>query len=344
MAIFSQSTGLLLAGLLINTVGTAQAMEPDILIAAAAPPVTRHTETAAISMLMQQARLPGQSNLIQQALIRFSRLEPQPNAGYWLLAADIAQQQHQFTRAKAALEQAAQLQQQPQIPLMQARIALVEAKPEQAMRYCQQLLTLQELFLFELCSLEVAGRNGQLANSYPLLQRVAKRKDIPAELRLYLQAVLAEQAEQLQQPVIAAQHLEPWLAQAPVPIWLKWADLLMTTAPQRVYAQLNKLAHELQLEDALLLRLARAEQLVKAGNRHLAAVTERIALRERRQDLLHSADLTYFYLFLQADNAKARRYAGINYQQAKEPDDLKLAQLSGWTQTELASLTKKGIL
>jgi hypothetical protein len=344
MAVFSHRTGLLLTGLLINMVGTAKAMEPDILIAAEAPPVTQHTETTQISMLMQQARLPGQSNLIQQALIRFSKLEPQPKAEYWLLAADMAQQQHQFTKAKAALEQAAQLQQQPQIPLMQARIALVEAKPEQAMRYCKQLLALQELFLFELCSLEVAGRNGQTAHSYPLLQRIAKRKNIPAQLRLYLQAVLAEQAEQLQQPTIAAQHLQPWLAQAPVPMWLKWADLSMAIAPQQVYQQLSNLGQQLPLEDGLLLRLARAEQLLQAGNQHLTAVAERIALRERRQDLLHSADLTYFYLFLQTDNDKARRYAGINYQQAREPDDLKLAQLSGWTPAELAQLTKKGIL
>jgi len=344
MAIFNHRTGLLLAGLLINMVGPAKAMEPDILIAAAAPPVTQHTETTQISMLMQQARLPGQSNLIQQALIRFSKLEPQHNNDYWLLAADMAQQQHQFTRAKAALEQAAQLQQKPQIPLMLARIALVEAKPEQAIRHCKQLLSLQELFLFELCSLEATGRNGQAEKSYPLLQRMAKRKDIPPVLRLYLQAVLAEQAEQLEQPLIAAQHIQPWLADAPVPMWLKWADLSMATAPQQVYQQLSNLGQQVQLEDGLLLRLARAEQLIQAGNQHLTAVAERIALRERRQDLLHSADLTYFYLFLQADSAKARRYAGINYQQAREPDDLKLAQLSGWTPDELAQLTKKGIL
>ena len=349
MELNSRLAGLLLAcslliGLLINMLGITEVMSPDVLIVAAEQPVSESTETSQVANLMQQARLPGQSKLIQQALIQFSKLEPQNNADYWLLEADIAQQQHQFTRAKTALERAVKLQPQPQIPLMLARIALVEANPEQALRYCKQLLTLRELFLFELCTLEATGRNGQAEKSYPLLQRMAKRTDIPAELRMYLQTVLAEQAEQLQQPIIAAQHIEPWLANAPVPMWLKWADVLMATAPQHVYDQLSKLGQEVTLEDALLLRLARAEQLTQADNQYLTAAIEQIALRERRKDLLHSADLTYFYLFLQPNIAKARHYAGINYLQAREPDDLKLAQLSSWTPTELAQLLKKGML
>jgi len=344
MAVISQRAGLFVVGLLIIMMDSAQAKDQDVLIAASRVPVTQDTETAQIATLMKQARLPGQSKLIQQALIQFSKLEPQNNADYWLLEADIAQQQHQFVRAIAALERAAQLQPQPQIPLMLARIALVEAKPEQALRYCKQLLTLRELFLFELCTLEATGRNGQAEKSYPLLQRMAKRTDIPAELRMYLQTVLAEQAEQLQQLTIAAQHIEPWLANAPVPMWLKWADVLMATAPQQVYNQLSKLGQQVTLEDALLLRLARAEQLTLADNQYLKAVTEQIALRERRQDLLHSADLTYFYLFLQPNIAKARHYAGINYLQAREPDDLKLAQLSSWTPTQLAQLLKRRML
>ncbi len=306
-----------------------------VLVMAQAAASNRGSALQHIATLLQQARLPGQSRLFQQAQLSFNQLPITPSAEYWLLRADIAQQQHQFEAALAALQQAEQFQPQPQIALVRARIALVRAQPKQALAACKPLLAFKELFLFQLCSLEAIGRAGQAAQSYPLLQKLASQTDIPVPERIYLQAMLAEQAEWLTQPAAAAQHLRPWLNQAPVPFWIKWADLTLSLAPTAVYQQLTALAKHQTLEDSLLLRLARAEQITNQGQQYQQAVALQIQLRERRQDLLHSADLAYFYLFLQPNKQKAQQYSGLNYQQAKEPDDQKLALQSGWTQAEL---------
>lgn len=296
-----------------------------------------------IAGLLQQARLPGQGGLFQQAQLQFNQLAAQPSADYWLLRADIAQQQHQFSAALAALQQAEQLQlqPQPQIALMRARIALVQAQPKQALTACKSLLAQKELFLLQLCSYEALGRSGEAAQSYPQLLKLAQQPTIPTSERLYLQAILAEQAEMLQQPAVAAAHLYPWLAQAPVPLWNKWADLMLDQDPAMVYQQLAALAQTAMPEDSLLLRLARAEQLIEAGTQYQNLMADQIQLRERRKDLLHSADLAYYYQHLQPDQTKAHHYAGINYQQAKEPDDQKLALQSGWTQAALDALDTK---
>lgn len=335
-----------------NGPGTAQAgpvsiaAVPDQLLLAAMPNTDNNTPPMTqIASLLHQARFPGYSGLFLQAQLKFNQLQPPAapeqqaqHAEYWLLRADIAQQQHQFSAALAALLQAEKLQPQPQIALVRARIALVQAAPKQALAACKTLLSQQELFLFQLCSLEAIGRDGQAAQSYPLLLKLAKQADIPLSLRLYLQAVLAEQAEALQQPLVAAGHLLPWLPQAPVPFWNKWADLMLLQDPGAVYQQLHSLAQNLTLEDSLLLRLARAEQLTQSTSRYQALISAQIQLRERRRDQLHSADLAYYFLHLQPNQTKAHHYAGINYQQAKEPDDLKLALQSGWTQAALDAL------
>lgn len=316
----------------------AQQAEPaaqTVLVMAQAPANKSGSALQQIASLLQQARLPGQSRLFQQAQLHFNQLTPEPNAEYWLLSADLAQQQHQFDAALAALEQAERFQPQPQIALVRARIALVQAQPKQALTACKPLLGFKELFLFQLCSLEAIGRAGQVEQSYPLLLKLANQTDMPLPERLYLQATLAEQAEWLQQPAVATAHLLPWLSQAPVPFWIKWADLTLSQEPAMVYQRLATLTKDAALEDSLLLRLARAEQLTNQGQKYQQLATAQIQLRERRQDLLHSADLAYFYLYLQPNARKAQQYSGLNYQQAKEPDDQKLALQSGWTQAAL---------
>jgi hypothetical protein len=306
-----------------------------VLVMAQAPANNNGSALQQIASLLQQARLPGQSRLFQQAQLHFQQLAPEPSAEYWLISADLAQQQHQFDAALAALQQAELLQPQPQIALVRARIALVRAQPKQALTACKPLLAFKELFLFQLCSLEAIGRAGKVDQSYPLLLKLARQTDMPLPERLYLQATLAEQAEWLQQPTVATAHLLPWLSQAPVPFWIKWADLTLSLEPATVYQRLATLNKDAALEDSLLLRLARAEQLTNQGQQYQQLAAAQIQLRERRQDLLHSADLAYFYLHLQPNARKAQQYSGLNYQQAKEPDDQKLALQSGWTQAAL---------
>lgn len=174
----------------------------------------------------------------------------------------------------------------------------------------------------------------KLQDSYKALQLLARQQQsIPLAQQQWLIAVLAEQAEFLHQPKQARAWLEQLLfaAQselAPLPLWVKWADLTLKQDATLVYQKLQHLHQHQQLEDALLLRLALAEQQLAEGQEYQVLMQQRVSLREQRQDTLHSADLAHYYLRLAPDPKKALYYAGLNVQQAQEPDDQLLFTLA----------------
>lgn len=80
------------------------------------------------------------------------------------------------------------------------------------------------------------------------------------------------------------------------------------------------------LEDALLLRLAIAEQSYNehSGNQWQTLMAQRVALRELRQDRFHASDLAHYYLDINKQPEKALYWAEINWQQAKLDADQQL--------------------
>lgn len=275
---------------------------------------------------LHQARQPGWSRYFDKAQQLLQSTDLPSSVLYWQALADSAQQQHQFP---TALQYLAKLQAiEPgniNAVLMAHRIYLVQNNPSAAQKECHKLIGQQELFLLSLCSLEVAGRQGKTKDSYKALQLLARQWQVlPLPQQQWLVAVLAEQAEMLQQPEQARAWLElllqPQVSDAPLPLWVKWADLTLPEQPELVYQKLQLLHQHQSLEDALLLRLALAEQ--RGGKtQYQQQMQERVLLRELRQDRLHSADLAHYYLRLKPDAVKALYYARLNYQQAQEPDD-----------------------
>lgn len=277
---------------------------------------------------LQLARQPGWSRYFDKAQQLLKKTHLPSSAGYWLALADTAQQQHQFDDALNYLAKVQQLQPgNLNALLMKQRIYLVQNNTAAALAECKKLLGLKELFLLSLCSLEVTGRQGKTQDSYKVLQLLArKQRTIPPPQRQWLLAVLAEQAETLQQTRSARAFLEQLLfaagaEPAPLPLWVKWADLTLAQDSALVYHKLQHLHQQQQLEDALLLRLALAEQQRAAGHDYQQQMHQRVQLRELRQDTLHSADLAHYYLRLTPDPKKALYYATLNSQQAQEPDD-----------------------
>lgn len=284
---------------------------------------------------LQLARQPGWSRYFDKAQQLLKKAHSPYSAAYWLVLADTAQQQHQFEDALNYLAKAQQLQPDDiNALLMKNRIYLVQNNTAAALAECKKLLGQQELFLLSLCSLEVAGRQGKTQDSYKALQLLARQQQtIPLAQQQWLIAVLAEQAEALRQPKQARVWLEQLLfaAQselAPLPLWVKWADLTLKQDAALVYQKLQHLHQQQQLEDALLLRLALAEQQMAEGQEYQLLMQQRVSLREHRQDTLHSADLAHYYLRLTPDPEKALYYARLNVQQAQEPDDQLLFNLA----------------
>jgi tetratricopeptide (TPR) repeat protein len=281
------------------------------------------------ALYLQGARKPGFDDWFHQAhsLLQSLSAKRKASALYGLLQADIQQQQHQFDAALLTLQQV--LLQEPDnvnASLMAARIYLAQHQIAAAQQACARLW--QDLFLFSACSYEVAGRRGNVAQSYPALQRLYQQQQaIPFALDIWLRGILAEQAELLNQPQQAIAWLVPVLPEAPVSLWLKWADLsLQQGEAQQVYQQLQGLQENVGLSDGLLIRLVLAERATQQGKRYWAQLEPRISLRLARGDTDHAADMVHYFLSVQPDAKAALHWAKLNYASAKEPDDASLLQ------------------
>lgn len=249
---------------------------------------------------------------------------------YLLLLSDMKQQQHKFTEALTLLDGIFKIQpQHEQANLIAARIYLAIDNTTLAQTSCNRLMT-RDIFLFSVCSFEVLGRKGEWQQAYrSLFELYSKHFELDTELVLWIQGILAEQAEQLGYVDTALEWLTPILGQAPTSLWLKWADLsLKNDNALQVYEKLTSLGVVDTLEDSLMLRLAIAEQKLKKTSYFQAIIHERMALRLIRQDKDHAADLVYYFLALKPDPQLALHWAKINFETAKEPDDKKLLLLS----------------
>ncbi|WP_318969278.1 tetratricopeptide repeat protein [Arsukibacterium sp.] len=286
------------------------------------------------SLYLQGARQPGFEDWFHEAEQLLDTLSEQHSdvLQYQLLRADIQQQQHQFQAALKTLD--AVFENDPQhiyASLMAARIYLATAQHDAAQQACARLWQ-QDLFLMSVCSFEVAGRRGNWSTSYPALRDLFQRQaSIPPAIDIWVRGILAEQAEQLGQLTDAQQWLSPVLAKAPTSLWLKWADLsLKLEDAVQVYNKLALKQQDLRIADSLLVRLVRAEQQMAIlpdnakSQRFSAELAQRVALRIARGDTDHAADLAYYFLHIELDAAAAVHWATLNYQSAKEPDDLAL--------------------
>lgn len=293
---------------------------------------TDESKLAVARQYLSGARQPGFDDWFYQAeqVLDTISVEGKKRQDYLLLMADIQQQQHQFAAALRTLESVFITEPHHiNASLMAARIYLAQHQPDAAQRSCNQLWQ-QDLFLFSVCSYEVAGRKGEWGKSYAALTRLWQREQpLPAELDIWLRGILAEQAEQLNMPDTARQWLTPVLQSAPTSLWLKWADLsLAAAADEEVYQQLAAQHQTIGLSDGLLLRLVLAAQTLNKTGQYSVELEQRIALRLARKDTDHAADLAHYFLRVKPDPQAALHWARLNFQTAKEPDDVRLLQLS----------------
>ncbi|MBZ9612773.1 tetratricopeptide repeat protein [Rheinheimera maricola] len=284
------------------------------------------------------ARQPGYDDWFHQAEQLLRNVDDAARQGleYWLLLADVQQQQHQFAAALLSLEQVFALQPRHiQASLMAARVYLALHQLEPAQQACSRIWQ-QDLFLFSVCSYEVAGRRGDWQQSYVALQQLWQRQSsLPPAIDIWLRGILAEQAEQLGLFETAQQWLSPVLAQAPTSLWLKWADLsLLLGQADAVYQSITAIPQRQNIADSLLLRLAMAEQQLAKPAQFGKQLGERMQLRLARGDTDHAADLALYFLHFVPDPAAAVHWAELNYQRAKEPDDVRLLTLSQQAQQQ----------
>ncbi|TWX73545.1 hypothetical protein ESZ39_03490 [Colwellia sp. C1TZA3] len=292
-----------------------------------------------IAQLISDASKPGLASRYYgraSALLKPLLLAAPNDLELQFYSATVLQHYHEFEQAQKLLSEILQLQPDHVAAwLMKANIHMVQGDLVAAKRACLQVLGQGSLLLSTACVLEVNAEQGQVAQSYQQLQRVVNMAgDIPREQHVWLKQILADLAQRQQLPEQAIQHLSGFpLAQAPVSYLALWADIHL--AQQQANLVLDKLGPIVMasdsFDDALLLRLALAEQAINSVSKSAEKVwqqrlTQRIEIRLKRNDTAHAADIARYYLDIAPEPLKALHWAKINWQQAKLGPDKRLLE------------------
>ncbi len=242
-----------------------------------------------------------------------------------LMRGTLRQYRHDFAAALADF--AAVLEQDPDragAHAWRGAIYLVEAQYANARAECAALLRLQRAVLYGGCTGLAQAYTGQLAAAYDTLQKaLALTSD--DDRRLWLQTRLGEVAAWQGQPAKAERHYRAALALGQDDGYLlaAWTDFLLDN--QRT-AEVAKLLANWEASDGLLLRLAEAETLLQspAAAAHIQALDDRFAAAKLRGDTTHRAEESRFQLRLRKNPVLAVQLALANYQEQREPRDLRV--------------------
>jgi tetratricopeptide (TPR) repeat protein len=244
-----------------------------------------------------------------------------------VLQATALQYLHQFDRALGLLDQALAAEPRDgQAWLSRASLLELRGNYGEARRACARLIRTADEFVALTCLTSVDGRSGALSASYAALRRlpVSDARLAPA-VRSWALAVLADMAERLGEDSAAEADLQAALRSSPDDPFLKasYADLLLRLGRPAAVIELLRVD---EAQDALLLRLAIAGK--RAGSaeaaRWASMCEERFRAAERDRDLTHQREWGMFLLDVQGDARAALMAAINNWQQQREPADLRI--------------------
>lgn len=254
-----------------------------------------------------------------------SRTHPPEQA--LVLQAITLQYLHQFDAALAVLDRAIAL-----VPLdgqaWLTRASLLELRGDypDARRACARLMLRADEFVALTCLSSVDGRSGRLAASYSALEDSSGLDPrLPAALRAWRLAVLADMAERLGNDRTAEAHLKAALRTSGDDPYLRaaYADLLLRLGrPAEVVALLE----DGEAQDPLLLRLAIAGR--RSGDARAARWAqlygERLRAAARDGDSSHQREQAMYLLEVRDDARAALEVAAQNWSVQREPADLRL--------------------
>jgi tetratricopeptide (TPR) repeat protein len=303
-----------------------------------------------IAQLLHDASKPGLASRYYgraNALLKPLLLESPNDVELQFYLATILQHYHQFEQAQKLLSQIVKLQENNVSAwLMKANIHMVQGDLAEAKNACLKLLGKVSLVVSSICALEVNAEQGQIEQSYKQLKHIVNfAGDMPTAQKVWVKQILADLAQRQQLSKSAIEHLSNFpLKQAPVSYLVLWADIHLSQQQENIV--LDNLAPIVlasdSFDDALLLRLALAEQIVNAksslANKVLKNVwkkrlSQRIEIRLQRNDTAHAADIARYYLDIQPNPLKALHWAKINWQQAKLDSDKHLLERAMTAQT-----------
>jgi len=304
----------------------------SIKTAARLKPNDPTTIVALANSYLAQASQPGQSRFygLAQAALKPLIEQNLADKNVWLVWAQVQQHQHNFIVAQEAIAKV--LNEEPaneNANLLAARIYVIQEKPLAARNSCLKLLGSADLLTVTACSLEANSylHPDDLKNSYEQLAKLVNAQGLPKDERAtWLIQLLADFAMRSDDPTSAAAWLAQRLDNASVNYLAQWADVqLALNNNQAVLTQLTTIVTAApEMDDALLMRLALAEKKLNQQNHWQSLLTERVQLREQRQDSLHASELALYYLDINPNSQKALYWAKTNFANTREYNDKKL--------------------
>lgn len=295
------------------------------------------TIVALANAYLAQASQPGQSRFYGLAQAALKPLIEKNNSekrstdkNVWLAWAQVQQHQHNFTIAQDAIAKILQVDPANEnANLLAARIYVIQENPAAARSSCLKLLGNADLLTVTACSLEAHSylHPDDLKNTYQQLADLVNRQGLPKDERaIWLIQLLADLALRNNDIETAASWLSQRLENASVNYLAQWADvqLALNNAQQVLDHLIPIVTTAAEMDDALLLRLALSEKKINHDKKWQTSLSERIQLREQRQDSLHASELALYYLDINPDSQKALYWAKTNFANTREYNDKKL--------------------
>jgi tetratricopeptide (TPR) repeat protein len=244
-----------------------------------------------------------------------------------VLQATALQNRHQFAPAMTLLDRAAELEpRDPQVWLTRAAIYALHHNVPETRRACARLVRTADSLVALTCLAGIDSRNGQLRASYDALRRIyGDDPRLPAPLRVWVLTQLADMAERLGDDRTAEQYFLAALRVSPDDSFslAAYADLLIRGDRNAATIALLK---DRESQDNLLLRLSVAGcRLGSAdGTRWASLYDARVQVAQRDGDTVHLREQAWFALDIQHDPLRALQLAAQNWQQQREPADVRL--------------------
>jgi tetratricopeptide (TPR) repeat protein len=291
---------------------------------------------AQISDFIEQGQYPGEADYRYgraKAWLQAKLNNANSDQQTFYLYARVLQHQHQFDEAIIALQRSISLDPTAVNSwLLKANIHLVQGDIISARNACLALIGKADILLISACALEVAAQNGKLAESYQELSRLHTLYSPTNEQEnQWIVQILADMALRQGEAEEALVHLQQIdLNIAPVSLLALWADVHMSLNKyDQVIDKIGSIVNLYPIkDDALLLRLAKAEKRLGTSVEWQKSFAQRVELREQRQDSLHASDLAQYYLYVDVQPKKALYWAKLNWQVAKQITDRTLLEQS----------------
>jgi Tfp pilus assembly protein PilF len=265
-----------------------------------------------------------------------------PPAQALLLRATVNQSLHDFPGALADLDRLLAVRHADgQALLTRATILTVQGRYADAQRDCAKLLRQASGLVTTACLASASSLNGDATGAYRgLTQALARPGDSP-DVRVWALTLAAEIAQRRGDAAAAEAHFRDALALDSRDAYLQgaYADFLLDRRrPGEVVAMLAASTKN----DALLLRLALAEQALPARREDFVAhrqdLADRFAAARRRGDALHLREEARFRLEIEGDVTAALALAVANWKVQHEPADLRILAAAARAGNDAAAL------